>query len=320
MTCPLENNYTSDDINFVKSETAKAILAVGDSVYGAIWTAGMCNTSIDMKPIWCKNTIANGEYVDATIDKDTMTYTCNYSCNPGYYMTTDEDGNPTCEPCAAGTYSPGGTATSCTVCWDNSYSDDAAAACLACDTVNGYTNYGRDASAHAGAESCTTRCLCGTAVLEPYGRCVPVGVDFWAADHAISYGKTSAQMGERHQCPVDANGKKTHSIGYGAGANDANDCGKIMHTTKADGTDWKYFLRKNRILPAGSTDDNGNPVKMMSVAYDGQLWHADLTTVENDHLRYGIDDKTYYLYAPQCEFPWNNSTDEDGEIDSDTTS
>ena len=320
VTCPLENNYTSDDINFVKSETAKAILAVGDSVYGAIWTAGMCNTSIDMKPIWCKNTIANGEYVDATIDKDTMTYTCNYSCNPGYYMTTDEDGNPTCEPCAAGTYSPGGTATSCTVCWDNSYSDDAAAACLACDTVNGYTNYGRDASAHAGAESCTTRCLCGTAVLEPYGRCVPVGVDFWAADHAISYGKTSAQMGERHQCPVDANGKKTHSIGYGAGANDANDCGKIMHTTKADGTDWKYFLRKNRILPAGSTDDNGNPVKMMSVAYDGQLWHADLTTVENDHLRYGIDDKTYYLYAPQCEFPWNNSTDEDGEIDCDTTS
>ena len=65
---------------------------------------------------WAHNCIqpSNGTCTLTISDTGTVTYTT--KCNAGYYISGAGTYNPTCTPCGDGTYSAGGTATSCTTC------------------------------------------------------------------------------------------------------------------------------------------------------------------------------------------------------------
>lgn len=57
----------------------------------------------------------------------------------------------------------------------------------------------------------------------PFYICTPVGVGYWTPSQTLNYGQSSI----RYKCPV---GQTT--IGYGAGADEAGDCGHIIHISK----------------------------------------------------------------------------------------
>ena len=82
---------------------------------------------------------------------------CYILVSDGKYIKTATSATP--QTCEAGTYKTEhivyyGSTSSCSVCGENSYSDEGAASCTSCDTENGYHNSGDSASDHAGAESC----------------------------------------------------------------------------------------------------------------------------------------------------------------------
>lgn len=67
----------------------------------------------------------------------------------------------------------------------------------------------------------------------PFYVCTPVGAGFWAAASVTNYGND----GGRNACPA---GLTTN--GYGPGADEAGDCGPVLHL----GDDYKLYLRSDR--------------------------------------------------------------------------
>ncbi|MBR3147764.1 MAG: InlB B-repeat-containing protein [Alphaproteobacteria bacterium] len=91
--------------------------------------------------------------------------------------------------CNAGAYKSGNT---CPVCGANSWSDDGASSCTACNTTNGYTNSGTTAAAHAGQYSCKTTCAAGKQVASPGEACSTPGGSWYSVQHTVGEGSTSA--------------------------------------------------------------------------------------------------------------------------------
>lgn len=186
-------------------------------------------------------------------------YYANWSCDTGYTLTYDANDQPvcsassiTCDPtqylpagatvcvdCIAGGYCPGGTFTynpnlvqGITVCAANTYSNAAAAQCTACLTVNGYQNSGDEFADHAYESSCKTTCAVGQCVATARAACANVGTTGWATGGNVPQGNTLA-------CNVCPTGEMT--IGYGVGANESGDCGRVLHVG-----DSQLYLRSDR--------------------------------------------------------------------------
>ena len=125
------------------------------------------------------------------------------TANPGY-MVQFEDGQtdaPACVECSAGTYSPGGDVHSCSAC-PTGYDDN---------PETGLTS----------AAMCQISCPGGYYLAAANdATCSEVSPGYWAAAKVVNYGGTST----RTEC---ASGLKT--IGYGAGADEAADCGRVLH-------------------------------------------------------------------------------------------
>lgn len=164
------------------------------------------------------------------------------ACAAGTYTSTT--GQTSCSPAVAGTYTTGCQVTAsgastktlaCTgtsVCATNTYSSAKASACTACATAKGYTNSGNTAAAHAGLASCKATCSGGQYVATAGAGCVNVGTGYYGP------GGTVAQNGTlgRNQCPAGLT-----TIGYGAGADEAGDCGRVMHMGEN-----KLYLRSTK--------------------------------------------------------------------------
>ncbi len=141
----------------------------------------------------------------------------------GHYIET-AGGTPV--ECKMGTYYKGsssgnvyyGKTSSCKNCAADTYADETGMTeCAACDT--GYTTGGAKKS--TSSDACKINCAGGYYLANAGDvKCTPVGANYWASGGAVSQGYTST----RNMCPA---GETT--IGFGVGANEAGDCGRILH-------------------------------------------------------------------------------------------
>ena len=170
-----------------------------------------------------------------------------------------------------------------TVCPTNTYSNVAAAVCTACATVNGYTNSGPNASDHAYVSSCKTTCSAGQCVRTAGAACVNVGAGGWATGGVVSQGETLTCGA----CPVG-----TTTIGYGAGADEASDCGRVLHVGENH-----VYLRGNR-----KTDRTLN-VKIGNDTYYGNMCPVDINMSDgiNHYLKIKLGNTVYSVYDDSAE-------------------
>jgi uncharacterized repeat protein (TIGR02543 family) len=130
-----------------------------------------------------------------------------YTCAPSYYLAANTNG--ACSLCTDGNYCEGVTE----VYYSNS--DQGLSPCPA-----GYLVGGTGLSAQ---NQCKTSCGAGQCLPTATGQCQNVGAGNWSAGGLVAYGSTLA-------CNVCPTGLTT--IGYGAGADEECDCGRILHAGK----------------------------------------------------------------------------------------
>ena len=177
------------------------------------------------------------------------------TAEPGYIVQF-EDGQtdaPACVECSAGTYSPGGDVHSCSAC-PTGYDDN---------PETGLTS----------ADMCQISCPGGYYLAAANdATCSEVSPGYWAAAKVVNYGGTST----RTEC---ASGLTT--IGYGAGADEAADCGRVLHF----GNDTLY------LRSAKKTDH------ALHVGINGTVFYGNMgTDLTKGSLRIKLGDTTYSVY------------------------
>ena len=177
------------------------------------------------------------------------------TAEPGYIVQF-EDGQtdaPACVECSAGTYSPGGDVHSCSAC-PSGYDDN---------PETGLTS----------PDMCQISCPGGYYLAAANdATCSEVSPGYWAAAKVVNYGGTST----RTEC---ASGLTT--IGYGAGADEAADCGRVLHF----GNDTLY------LRSAKKTDH------ALHVGINGDVFYGNMgTDLSKGSLRIKLGDTTYSVY------------------------
>ena len=182
---------------------------------------------------------------------------CPWVCNDGFYR----DGNE-CLTCPPGMNCAGGGI----VCPIGMYADKNQ--CLACPS--GYT----DAQTN-GAQSidmCQKRCDGGTYVATPESNtCANVGAGYWIGENYTNYGAT----GTRNAC----DGGMT-TLGYGAGADEAADCGRTLHI----GDKAVHLRSARRTSPS------------LVVKYSDKLFYGDMSSNAPGNLKIKVGNTTYSVY------------------------
>ena len=158
-----------------------------------------------------------------------------------------------CIPCGVGTYSEGGLINSCSRC-PSGYDDN---------PETGLTS----------ADMCQISCPGGYYLAAANdATCSEVSPGYWAAEKIVNYGDTST----RTEC---ASGLTT--IGYGAGADEAADCGRVLHF----GNDTLY------LRSAKKTDH------ALHVGINGTVFYGNMgTDLSKSGLRIKLGDTTYSVY------------------------
>ena len=98
----------------------------------------------------------------------------------------------TCPACAVGTFqgTDDSTATSCTVCADNTYAASTGmSACTACPS--GYSTSGTAASNHDAKSDCSITCAAGTRVVTADAACTTPTGSWYTASHSVAAGSTT---------------------------------------------------------------------------------------------------------------------------------
>ena len=98
----------------------------------------------------------------------------------------------TCPACAVGTFqgADDSTATSCTVCADNTYAASTGmSACTACPS--GYSTSGTAASNHDAKSDCSITCAEGTRVVTADAACTTPTGSWYTASHSVTAGSTT---------------------------------------------------------------------------------------------------------------------------------
>ena len=204
----------------------------------------------------------------------------------GYHIANNFDMNKTA--CAAGFYSnysnDSNLAThfgehyDCDTCPDNTYSTGGATQCTAC--LTNYTTYGPKTS----SEACRIYCAGGYYIRTANDtECSAVGAGHWAAGAWTIQG----QAGSYTNCAAGLT-----TIGYGVGADEAGDCGRVLHVGANH-----IYLRSDR-----KTDKTLN-VKIGGTVLYGNMANAEVNMSNNvDHsLKIKVGNTTYSVYDDSGE-------------------
>ena len=182
---------------------------------------------------------------------------CPWVCNDGFYR----DGN-SCLVCPDGMECVGGGV----ICPMGMYAEKNQ--CMSCPS--GYTD-----SQKSGAQSikdCQIKCIGGTYISKSESqKCENVGEGYWIGENYTNYGAT----GTKNACEAGMT-----TIGYGAGADEADDCGRILHI----GEEKVYLRQSPRTEPT------------LVVKYGEKKYYAHTTTKEVGRIRLGISGKVYSVY------------------------
>ena len=199
---------------------------------------------------------------------------CYASVSGGHYIGTQY--SATQSECVDGTYKAAhtvyyGSTSSCAVCGTNQYSDDGASSCTACKTSAGYGNSGTTAASHAGRASCKVTCGGGEYVPTAGGGCVNVGVGYWGAGGTVSETSTLA----RSQCESGLT-----TIGSGAGADEAGDCGRVLNVNGE-----KIYLRSTK-----------KTTPSLNVSINGDVFYGNMGASSIGALKLKSNGTTYSVY------------------------
>lgn len=202
----------------------------------------------------CTNGAANSYYTGAgSIGGND----CPWICNDGYYRDGD-----VCLVCPDGMECVGGGI----ICPAGMYANKNL--CLPCPT--GYVD-APDGGAQS-VNSCQKRCDGGYYIASAQSdKCENVGAGYWIGENYTNYGA----IGVRNAC-----GGAMTTIGYGSGADDAGDCGRVLHIGDA-----QVYLRSNQITTPS-----------LIVQYADNLFYGNMSTTERGNLRIQIGDIVYSVY------------------------
>lgn len=200
----------------------------------------------------------------------------NYS-TPNTTTRTDHDASTDCKiSCAAGTRIVTANATSCTTPAGNWY---VGAHSVAQGSVSSYsnclTNYtisGTAAANHDTASDCKISCGGGSYIANANNTtCSDVGAGYWAAASTVSQGSP----GVRNACD---DGLTT--IGSGAGADEAGDCGRVLNVNGE-----KIYLRSTK-----------KTTPSLNVGINGKTFYGNMGTATKGTLRINSGGTTYSVY------------------------
>ena len=113
-----------------------------------------------------------------------------------------------------------------------------------------------------------TLCFMGSANATSATNC---GAGKYKASHQVVYGSTSSC----DSCPTGLT-----TIGYGAGADEAGDCGHILHV----GSDKLYLRSTKKTTPA------------LNVKVDDTTFYGNMSTATKGKLRVNKDGTTYSVH------------------------
>ena len=257
--------------------TAKNFVATPNAAQTTCTVGGYCvgGVKVNYGSTGGRTPAAKGYYVSTT-GATTQT-----PCAAGTYTSTT--GQTKCTDAAAGTYTTGCQITSnntaCTgtsVCATNKYSNARASVCISCNTADGYGNSGTTAASHAGQASCKVTCSGGEYVPTAGGGCVNVGVGYWGAGGTVSETATLA----RNSCESGLT-----TIGSGAGADEAGDCGRVLNIGSQ-----KIYLRSDK-----KTD------RALNVDINGNVFYGNMSTTIDGPLKINYNGTTYSVYDDSME-------------------
>ena len=200
----------------------------------------------------------------------------NYS-TPNTTTRTDHDASTDCKiSCDAGTRIVTENATSCTTPAGNWY---VGAHSVAQGSVSSYsnclTNYtisGTAAANHDTASDCKISCGGGSYIANANNTtCSDVGAGYWAAASTVSQGSP----GVRNACD---DGLTT--IGSGAGADEAGDCGRVLNVNGE-----KIYLRSTK-----------KTTPSLNVGINGKTFYGNMGTATKGTLRINSGGTTYSVY------------------------
>ena len=212
-------------------------------------------------------TLGGGLYTQSAAGNKTDNTVCyvQISGTAGKYIVNKTDTALTA--CPTGSYCAGGT-----INWPN------VGNISACPT--GYTYGGTGLYAQ---NQCKASCSAGQCLPTAGGQCVNAGAGNWSAGGTVAYGSTLA-------CNACASGLTT--IGYGHGADEADDCGRILHV----GENHVYLRSGEKTHPSlhvkiGSTVFYGNMSTTMTNMSDGI----------NHKLKMKYNNATYSVYDDSAQ-------------------
>ncbi|MBN1324717.1 MAG: hypothetical protein JW974_00645, partial [Alphaproteobacteria bacterium] len=228
----------------------------------------------------CKWQTTAGTYI-ATANDTTLT-----SCMPGYYCPSaliSYGSTGYTDGCLPGTYSDAG-ASECTDCAIGSYSDDASDFCYACQngtttTTTGQTSCNAVCSNNNSYDSSwatatwnnnivSNLCLingCMGGYYTPVNTCSEVGVGYWSANNSITRTACSAGL---------------TTIGFGVGADEAGDCGRILNF----GAERIYMRSNKKTTPS------------LNINVGGTVYYGNMTTDTKGSLRINSSGTQYSVY------------------------
>ncbi len=293
-TVPLPDNHTVDSWTISTYGTTQASSPASCSInisvttpmgkYEQGYTRYDINTSqyVKSSTVWKSANV--GYYLDKPslqyygIDYLAVTQCTNAPEHATYTSAGSPEGNDCSWRCDDGFFHDGDICTVCPshlecmngkiVCPAGQYA--AGNSCLNCP--ENYTARAPDNTAPQSINECQIKCDGGTYLATANStECVNVGAGFWNAVNYTNYGS----VGVRNQCPVGLT-----TIGFGAGADDASDCGKILHIG-----DYKLYLRSVKLTSPS-----------LVIQYGGRVLYADMKREKHGKLRTEYNGSAYWIY------------------------
>ena len=138
--------------------------------------------------------------------------------------------------------------------------------------TGGYTISGTSPSDHDSVSDCKITCEGGSYLASANAlTCRDVGSGYWAAQSVISQGDT----GIRNKCESGLT-----TIGYGAGADELGDCGRVLHV----GEHQIYLRSDKKTTPS------------LNVGINGVVYYSNMSTEVDGNLKIKYNDLIYSVY------------------------
>ena len=207
---------------------------------------------------------------------------------PGHYI--DAEDMTVATPCPLAQYSAGndevvvhfGETSKCDTCPDDTYADEEGLTeCKSC--LPNYTTKG--GGKKEAASACRIFCSAGSYLKNANAtECVNVGAGKYAAEGWVRQGESSETLGS---CPAGLT-----TIGYGAGADEAGDCGRVMNVSGE-----KLYLRSDKKTELA-----------LNVLLDGTVYYGNMSTADkfmsdgvDKKLKLNVNGTTYSVYDDSGE-------------------